>query len=191
MSADNERETVTTRRGVIGGLSAGAATLAAFAASRVRGAGNGGAAGGEIVHNIEAIHHEVLFRASRERVYQTLLDAKEFHKVVLLSGAVRSGMVKAPKPSEISREPGGAFAVFGGFVVGRQIELVPNTRIVQAWRPLDWEPGVYSIARFELAEHEHGTRLVFDHTGFPNGQADHLAEGWKLNYWQPMQKVLA
>jgi activator of HSP90 ATPase len=195
MAADNEVTTVTTRRRVIGGLSAGAATWAILAApgARSAGDGDGGGAdsGGEVVHNMEAIHQEVTFKASRERVYEALLDAREFHKVVLLSGAVQSGMVKAPKPSEISREPGGAFAVFGGFIVGRQIELVANTRIVQAWRPLDWAPGVYSIARFGLAEHEHGTRLTFDHTGFPKGQAEHLAQGWKVNYWRPLEKVLS
>ncbi len=100
-------------------------------------------------------------------------------------------MIKATTPTQISAEPGGAFAIFGGFVVGRQIELIPNTRIVQAWRPLDWEPGVYSIARFELMEHGAGTRLVFAHTGFPVGQAEHLTQGWRGNYWQPLEKVLA
>jgi activator of HSP90 ATPase len=183
MTADQKKESVTTRRQAIAGLSAG---VAALGTSSVRANGTG-----EIAHTMEAIHQEVIFKASRERVYTTLMDAKEFHKVVLLSGAVQSGMVKAPKPSEISREAGGAFAIFGGFIIGRQIELLPNTRIVQAWRPLDWQPGVYSIAKFELVEQGSATRLVFDHTGFPEGQAEHLAQGWKMNYWQPLEKVLA
>ncbi|HWZ52030.1 MAG TPA: SRPBCC domain-containing protein, partial [Granulicella sp.] len=54
-----------------------------------------------------------------------------------------------------------------------------------------WEPGVYSIAKFELREQGSATRLVFDHTGFPNGKAEHLAEGWKANYWEPLHKYLA
>jgi activator of HSP90 ATPase len=109
----------------------------------------------------------------------------------LLSGAMQSGMIKATPPAQITAEAGGAFAIFGGFVTGRQIELVPNVRIVQAWRPADWAAGVYSIARFELAQQGSGTLLVFEHTGFPQGAADHLAQGWKLNYWQPLEKVLA
>jgi activator of HSP90 ATPase len=36
-------------------------------------------------------------------------------------------------PTQISREVGGAFSLFGGIIVGRHIELVPNERIVQAW----------------------------------------------------------
>jgi hypothetical protein len=34
------------------------------------------------------------------------------------------------------------------------------------------------------------TKLVFDHTGFPKGDAEHLVEGWKTNYWQPLTKFL-
>ena len=45
---------------------------------------------------------------------------------------------------------GGAFTTFGKLIEGRNIELVPNQRIVQAWRPASWEPGLYSIVRFEL-----------------------------------------
>jgi activator of HSP90 ATPase len=173
---------LASRRQVIAGLTAGAA-VAGTASVQAKASGG--------ILRVAAIHQEVTFKASRERVYRTLTEAGEFHKVVLLSGAVKSGMVKASTPTQISNELGGAFAIFGGFVVGRQIELVPNTRIVQAWRPLDWEPGVYSIARFELVEQGAGTRLVFDHTGFPPGQAEHLTQGWKANYWTPLEQVLA
>jgi hypothetical protein len=34
------------------------------------------------------------------------------------------------------------------------------------------------------------TKIKFDHTGFPKGQAEHLAEGWRGNYWEPLAKVL-
>jgi activator of HSP90 ATPase len=44
--------------------------------------------------------------------------------------------------TEISQQVGGAFSLFGGHIVGHQIELVTNERIVQAWRVVDWSPGV-------------------------------------------------
>ena len=94
-------------------------------------------------------------------------------------------------PAEISRDVGGAFTCFGGHIVGRHVELVPNERIVQAWRVVTWDPGVYSIAKFELKEQGSKTRLMFDHTGFPHGKAEHLADGWKQNYWEPLRKYLA
>jgi len=146
---------------------------------------------GGISHTAEAIHMEPVFKASRKRVYEALTDAKQFDKVVQLSAAVQSGMVTAKNPAEISREAGGTFSLFSGYVTGRQIELVPNERIVQVWRAGSWGPGEYSIARFVLVEEGSGTKIVFDHTGFPGAQAQHLADGWKMNYWEALAKYLA
>jgi activator of HSP90 ATPase len=145
----------------------------------------------EISHTAESIHQETLFKASRKRVYEALTDTQQFNKVILLSAAMKSGMPPGAAPTEISREEGGAFSVFGGHIVGRLIELVPNERIVQAWRVVNWDPGHYSVAKIELVEQGSATKLVFDHTGFPPGQADHLAAGWKENYWEPLAKFLA
>ena len=139
----------------------------------------------EISHAAESIHQEVIFLASRKRVYEALTDPKQFTKVTTFSPVMKAA------PAEISREVGGSFSCFGGHIVGRQVELVPDERIVQAWRVVTWDPGVYSIAKFELKEQGSQTRLVLDHTGFPVGKAEHLAAGWKENYWEPMRKYLA
>jgi uncharacterized protein YndB with AHSA1/START domain len=144
-----------------------------------------------ISHAAEAIHQEPVFEASRRRVYDALTDSRQFHQVMQLSAAVRSGMALGKSQTEISRQVGGAFTIYNGHIVGRQIELVSGERIVQAWRVVDWSPGVYSIVKFELTEQGSGTRIVFDHTGFPEGQAEHLAEGWTGNYWEPLTKYLA
>jgi activator of HSP90 ATPase len=174
---------VTSRRQVIAGLAAGAASVTAASVQAAPAA--------EVAHHMDAIHQEVSFKAARGRVYAVLTDAHEFQKVVALSGAVESGKVKTNIPARIGREAGAAFSIFGGFVSGRIIELVPDTRLVQAWRPQDWPPGVYSIVKFELVDRGAGTLLVFDQTGFPASDAEQLAQGWKMNYWQPMAKVLA
>lgn len=139
----------------------------------------------------EAIHQEPVFKASRKRVYEALTDANQFAKVVALSAAMKGGGMKlGTKVAEIGREPGGTFALFGGYITGRQVELVADERIVQVWRAGSWDVGSYSIARFVLVESGGGTKIVFDHTGFPKGQAEHLAEGWRTNYWEPLAKVL-
>jgi activator of HSP90 ATPase len=144
----------------------------------------------EITHTNEAIHQEVVFKAARKQVYEALTNAKEFEKVVQLSAAVKSGMVPPGKPAEISREPGGAFALFGGYISGRQLVLVPDKLIVQAWRAGSWDPDSYSIAKFALTDQGSTTKLVLDHAGFPNGDGEHLAEGWHINYWEPLAKSL-
>jgi uncharacterized protein YndB with AHSA1/START domain len=145
----------------------------------------------EVSHSAEAIHQELVFKASRKRVYEALTDAKQFNEVTLFSREMRSDKELGTKPTEISRQVGGAFTLFGGHIVGRHVELVPNERIVQAWRVVDWAPGWYSIVKFELVEQGSGAKILFDHVGFPKGLAQHLLEGWNTHYWDPLQKYLA
>jgi activator of HSP90 ATPase len=123
------------------------------------------------------IHQEVTFQASPAVLYEALMDAKQF---TAISGA----------PADISREVGGPWSAFGGLILGRNVEVVANERIVQAWRSKDWPEGTYSIVRFELRAEGLGTRLILDHVGFPDGKAKLLAEGWQKHYWEPLQKYL-
>src|SRR6266700_1184831 len=51
----------------------------------------------EISHAAETIHQEIGFKASRNRVYAALTDAKQFNKVVQLSAA---GMSLGDVPTE-------------------------------------------------------------------------------------------
>ena len=143
-----------------------------------------------ISRTAEAIHQEVVFKASRARIYEALCDAKQFDAITRLTGMMMQ-TAAAGQPTAIDRQPGGAFTLFGGRIVGRQVELVKDERIVQAWRVAAWNAGIYSIARFELRDEGTGTRLIFDHAGFPVGDADHLAAGWKEHYWDPLTKYLA
>ena len=146
-----------------------------------------------VSHTADSIHQEIVFQAVPERVYAALTDAKQFDRVIELSGVRQSGMLppQANKPTRISSEAGAAFTLFGGLITGRQIELVPNVRIVQAWRVAGWNPGVFSIARFELVKQGRETKIVFDHTGFPKGAGPSLATGWHKHYWEPLKKFLA
>ncbi|HYL69331.1 MAG TPA: SRPBCC domain-containing protein [Candidatus Limnocylindria bacterium] len=136
-----------------------------------------------ISHNCECIHQEVVIKASRARVYQALTDAKQFSKVTDFS---MPGVSTA-----ISPEVGGTFSLFGGYISGRHIEMVPNERLVQAWRTQKFDPGIFTIANFQLHEEGAATKLVFDQTAIPQGHAEHLAEGWKSHYWEGLQKYLA
>ena len=175
--SSNRRQWMTGAVATIGGLAVGSGGAWA-------GANDG------VSRTAEAIHQEPFFKASPLRIYDALTDAQQFQKIELLGRAMKSSDL-ATHPSEISRESGGSFTIFGAFIVGRQIELVSNKRIVQAWRETSWDPGVYSIARFELTEQGSGTKLIFDHTGFPAGAGDHLAAGWKSHYWDALEMFLS
>lgn len=125
------------------------------------------------------IHQEIIFKTSPKQVYDALMDANQFSTVT--GGA----------PTEISAEAGGAFSLFGGMITGRNIEIVPNERIVQAWRAGNWPEGAYSIAKFQIKEQGEETLVIFDHVAFPEEQGEHLAGGWKDNYWGPLEKYFA
>jgi len=174
----------TTRRHAVGRVAISLGGLALGSTKARAGTEDG------IFHTSDSIHQEPAFKASRKRVYAALTDAKQFDKIIQLSGVMQA-MHLPDKPAEISRDAGGEFKLFGGYITGRQVELVPDERIVQAWRTGSWRPGVYSIAKFELVEQGSGTKIIFDHTGFPQGEAEVLASGWKAHYWEPLEKLLA
>jgi uncharacterized protein YndB with AHSA1/START domain len=132
-----------------------------------------------------AIHQEVSFKASPERVYQLLTDAGEF-------------AAATEKPADIETGDGGKFSIFGGYIQGRYIELVPGHRVVQAWRGVDWSPGIFSIVRFSLIPEGSGTRLVLDHDAYPEGKSpqypswhEHLSANWPVFYFEPFAKYFA
>ncbi|MEM7446247.1 MAG: SRPBCC domain-containing protein [Pseudomonadota bacterium] len=125
-----------------------------------------------------AIHQEVVFEASPAKVYEALMNADQH-------AAFTKGK------AEISRDVGGEFTCHDGQIVGRNIELVPNERIVQAWRVANWEAGVYSVVRFELMPEGDKTRLILDHAGVDDDKSEMVAAGWKVRYWEPMQSFLA
>lgn len=126
-----------------------------------------------------SIHQEVVIPASPDRVFAALTTSAQFTEAT------------GGRTAEIATADGGVFSLFGGAIHGRHVELVPGTRIVQAWRVKMWEPGVYSLVRFTLAAEGKGTKVVLDHSGFPEGQQDHLAAGWTANYWEPLTKYFS
>ena len=168
---------VKTRREV---LAAGAVTIAAVLGGASAAQGQQAmkekqSTGAE--EKITALHQEIDLGAEPHRVYEILLDSKQF--------AAFTG-----RTAEIDRAPGGAFKMFGGLIEGRNVELVPDVRIVQAWRPASWDPGIYSIVEFQLKAQAGGTKLILDHRGFPEGDFAHLDPGWHMQYWEPLAKYL-
>jgi activator of HSP90 ATPase len=124
---------------------------------------------------MSTIHQELKFSAAPSRVYDALVNAKRF---AAITGAPATG----------DGTEGAPFSAFGGYISGRHVELVRDKRVVQAWRAKTWPEGVYSVVRFELAPEGTGTKLVFDHDGFPADMAEHLAKGWQSNYWENIAK---
>jgi activator of HSP90 ATPase len=186
------RRRVITAAAAVGGVAAaGALSRAAFGGMQSMSSSQSASDDG-ISRSAEAIHMEPVFHASPARVYDVLTKSAEFDHVVRAGAAMKSLAAQLDKvPTQMSLEPGGPFALFAGYITGRQIDLVPGKRIVQAWRTASWPEGAYSIVSFALAAQGSDTKIVFNHLGFPAGEAEHLAAGWKGNYWEPLARHLA
>jgi activator of HSP90 ATPase len=122
-----------------------------------------------------SLHQEIDLKAAPQRLYETLLSSKQFTAFTGL-------------PAEIDPKAGGVFSMFSGQIVGRNVELVPGQRIVQAWRPTHWDAGVYSMVKFDLKPRGSETTVILDHTGFPEGEFESLSSGWQEHYWEPLKK---
>ena len=129
------------------------------------------------------IHQSAWLNVPPSRVYNTLLSSAAFSACTKKSFDMFSA-----SSAKIDSVVGGAFSLFDGHITGRILELVPDQRIVEAWRVVDWPAGVYSVARFDLSPEAKGTRVTFEHVGFPEGLKDHLSIGWQQHYWDAMSK---
>ena len=129
------------------------------------------------------IHQSACFKVAPARVYNTLLSSAAFSACTK-----KSFDMFTASSAKIDSVVGGTFSLFDGHITGRILELVPDQRIVEAWRVVDWPAGVYSIARFDLSADGGGTRVTFEHVGFPEGLKDHLSIGWQQHYWEAMTK---
>lgn len=123
------------------------------------------------------IKQSVTFRATPHEVYEALMDSARHSK---FTGS----------KAKISREAGGKFTAYDGWVEGVNVELVPDKKIVQKWRGSDWPPGHYSVAKFELKKIGEKTELKFTQTGVPEDRLDMIDKGWVEHYWDKMKKIL-
>jgi uncharacterized protein YndB with AHSA1/START domain len=126
---------------------------------------------------MKTLRQTVTFKAPPEDVYELLMDSRKHARFT-------------GDKARISREVGGKIMAYDGYVEGTNLEIVPNTKIVQCWRGSDWPKGHYSKATFALAEVKGGTRLTFTQTGVPDDQYEPIKAGWNEHYWEKMKARL-
>lgn len=125
-----------------------------------------------------SITQQALIAAEPAEVYAVLADADALSAL--------SGMSGVP-----GRSAGEEFSAFDGNVTGRQIELVPGQRLVQAWRFPQFAPGTYSMVSFSLTAEAGGTRLVIEQHGEPDDWHDHIDANWPTFYLTPLENHFA
>ena len=87
----------------------------------------------------------------------------------------------------MSNEIGAEVSAWGGYINGRNLELVPGERIVQSWRTSQFtDDHEDSIITVTLEEVDGGTVLTLTHTNVPDGQTSYERGGWQDHYFRPM-----
>lgn len=124
----------------------------------------------------KTIKQTASFKASPEEIYEALMDSRKHSK---FTGGKAS----------ISRKEGGNFSVYDGYCSGKNLELIPNKKIVQSWRANEWEEGHYSKATFSLSKTKTGTKLIFIQSGVPSEHYNAIKKGWIDYYWTPMKQL--
>ena len=118
-----------------------------------------------------------MFKASPHELYEALMDSAR-HAAFTKSDA------------SISREVGGEYMAYDGYITGKNLELIPDQKIVQSWRAVDWPEKQFSRVEFEISPVAEGSRLVFTHSDLPEGTEEEFTQGWIENYWEHLHAYL-
>jgi len=87
--------------------------------------------------------------------------------------------------AEMSTEPGSEFSLWGGSIVGKNLEFEPDKKIVQHWY-FEGEPEM-SIVTIKLHDGKNNsTSVELRHTNIPDKEYNDFAAGWDEYYFGPL-----
>ena len=115
------------------------------------------------------------FPASPDEVYLAWLDS-EGHSHMTGS------------PARISSKVGEEFEAWDGYIFGKNLELEPGKRILQAWRTTEFEPSERdSLVEIIFEPSSDGTKVIINHSNLP-AHGSQYQQGWVDFYFQPMKE---
>jgi len=126
----------------------------------------------------ETFTQRIKFDSSPHEIYELIMDSEK-HSAFTGSKC------------ELSKEVGGKFECYDGYIKGENIELIPDKKIVQTWIGKDFPEGTSSTVTFEFSEDNSKTILNFKHEGVPSVKAEHLKHGWNKMYWDKIKEYLS
>ena len=127
---------------------------------------------------------------AKEFIVTALLPATP-HEIyqAWLSSAGHSQMTGST--ATISPDIGGEFSAWDGYIMGRNLELEKDKRILQSWRTTEFTPDEPdSHVEITLQQVGNQTKLTLHHTDLPphGGQYE---QGWVESYFDPMKDYFA
>lgn len=94
--------------------------------------------------------------------------------------------------ARITPRLGAKFAVWNGYITGRNLKLVSGRCIVQSWRTTKFtKDDPDSQIEVLLKKAPRGTRLTLRHTNVPDGHIHYRDGGWQKSYFKPMRAYFA
>jgi uncharacterized protein YndB with AHSA1/START domain len=117
------------------------------------------------------------FAAKPAAVFTALTDAKA---IGLWSG----------QKGKVGTKIGGAFEMFDGWVKGKVLEYKPGKCVSFTWHTEDWTADTQdSIVRYTLVPARQGTKLILEHSNFPNeSEMQSHKSGWKEHVFDPLKE---
>jgi uncharacterized protein YndB with AHSA1/START domain len=122
------------------------------------------------------IEQTYFIEASPEQVWEALTDPEVISQW-------------SSAPAVFVPEPGNAYSLWGGDIGGSVVEVVPQERLVQTWKPKDWTVED-SVVTFTLAPSEGGTLVHLIHENVQDWDYEGTNEGWNIYYLGEIKKSL-
>jgi activator of HSP90 ATPase len=123
---------------------------------------------------MNTVQQTVTFNASPEHLFEIYTDSKKHTAATQAKAAV-------------SRKVGAKWSAFDGMIGGRNLVVVPNRLIVQAWRATHWkknDPDSILVMKFGKAKS--GCRIELLHANIPDYDFKGVRNGWPNYYWKPI-----
>jgi activator of HSP90 ATPase len=126
------------------------------------------------------ITQKIIFKnATPKDLYDLYMNAK---KHSMATGA----------PAKISAKEGMKYSAHGGYISGKNLQLVKDKLIVQSWRAQGWDKkDADSTFIINLEAKGKDTILNAVHANIPDKHAEGINKGWHQHYWEPWKKYLA
>jgi activator of HSP90 ATPase len=114
--------------------------------------------------------------ASKEVVYNAWLDSEKHAKMTHTGMAVASTKI------------GDVFSAHDGYITGKNIMLVPNSKIIQSWRSTEFADNEEdSTIEVTFEDAAGGTLITLTHSNLPP-HGTQYESGWREYYFAPMKE---
>lgn len=78
-----------------------------------------------------------------------------------------------------------AFSLWDGEIHGKNLEVIPNKKLVQEWFAWDETLGTSTVT-FTLSQDGKETVVELEHAGVPESEYEDVESGWKNFYMEPL-----